>query len=225
MAQPSKNQLLVAALIALLATLLAVWLLWSLLMVEPAATKLCPTHAPAPTSLPLSEFGIARARKDGRNLYCMACLRKKVAVARRVRKEYRATRKRYGRPTNSIATYEPGTERSPVPPRRFSDVERVKVAIHQGWRTQKEIRRAANLGADETARLGEDEVGLAIASLLLWTREIKSRIVGDTRHYFINNQESGVGSQESDSALPARRRDVRATAGSEIASQKKWKVG
>ena len=45
--------------------------------------------------LPLSEFGVCRARKDGRNLYCKSCIRKKVTDSRRALKEYRSARKRY----------------------------------------------------------------------------------------------------------------------------------
>jgi hypothetical protein len=42
-------------------------------------TELAPDvkHCPICTQeLPISEFGICRARKDGRNLYCKSCIRK-----------------------------------------------------------------------------------------------------------------------------------------------------
>src|SRR5436189_4315220 len=55
-------------------------------------TKFCPICS---QDLPLSEFGVCRARKDGRNLYCKSCIRKKVTDSRRALKEYRSTRKRY----------------------------------------------------------------------------------------------------------------------------------
>src|SRR5215204_2572423 len=45
--------------------------------------------------LPISEFGICRARKDGRNLYCKSCIRHKVTQSRRALKEYKTARKRY----------------------------------------------------------------------------------------------------------------------------------
>src|SRR5882762_8910266 len=54
--------------------------------------KYCPICA---QDLPLSEFGVCRARKDGRNLYCKSCIRKKVTDSRRALKEYRSARKRY----------------------------------------------------------------------------------------------------------------------------------
>src|ERR1041384_8412506 len=45
--------------------------------------------------LPISEFGICRARKDGRNLYCKSCIRQKVTQSRRALKEYKTARKKY----------------------------------------------------------------------------------------------------------------------------------
>ena len=60
----------------------------------------------------------------------------------------------------------------------MSPVERVREAIRKGARTQKEI-------AQET-KLGKDEIGDALANLLLWTREIKTQMVDNTRFYFIN---------------------------------------
>ena len=45
--------------------------------------------------LPISEFGICRARKDGRNLYCKSCIRQKVTQSRRALKEYKSARKKY----------------------------------------------------------------------------------------------------------------------------------
>ena len=56
------------------------------------AGKHCPICS---QQLPLSEFGVCRARKDGRNLYCKSCIRKKVTESRRALKEYRSARKRY----------------------------------------------------------------------------------------------------------------------------------
>ncbi len=57
--------------------------------------------------LPLSEFGVCRARKDGRNLYCKSCIRKKVTESRRALKEYRSARKRYvSQPLSETAALE-----------------------------------------------------------------------------------------------------------------------
>src|SRR3989442_14311266 len=122
-------------------------------------TKICPICC---EELRSSDFGVCRARKDGRNLYCKSCIRKKVTDSRRALKEYRSARKRYvGQPLSehadpllsdgesySSANYSRGL-------RKMSPVERVKDAIKNGARTQKEIRKGANLS--------DDEVGDALA--------------------------------------------------------------
>ena len=81
---------------------------------------------------------------------------------------------------------------------KLSPIERVREAIKKGARTQKEI-------AQET-RLGKDEIGDAIANLLLWTREIRTETIGNTRRYFIN--EPLVAALEESVELPPRKRDV-----------------
>jgi hypothetical protein len=162
-------------------------------------TKTCPICS---LELPLVEFGVCRARKDGRNLYCKSCIRKKVTESRRALKEYRSARKRY--------ISQPMTEGEMSPngipgnyPRilsKLSPVERVREAIRKGARTQKEI-------AQET-RLGKDEIGDAIANLLLWTREIKTEMVDNTRIYSLNESAEAVMMREENLAVPRRKRDV-----------------
>jgi hypothetical protein len=82
---------------------------------------------------------------------------------------------------------------------KLSPVERVREAIRKGARTQKEI-------AQET-RLGKDEIGDAIANLLLWTREIKTQIVDNTRLYFIN-ESAEMPIREEAFNVPQRKGDV-----------------
>ena len=60
--------------------------------VLPPELKHCPICI---SDLPLDEFGICRARKDGRNLYCKGCIRNKVTQSRRALKEYKSARKKY----------------------------------------------------------------------------------------------------------------------------------
>ena len=148
--------------------------------------------------LPLSEFGICRARHDGRNLYCKSCIRKKVTESRRALKEYRSARKR-----GSQVTSEPAEGSSPSAdyPRmlnKLSPADRVREAIRKGSRTQREI-------AQET-RLGKDEIGDALANLLLWTREIRTEVVDNTRHYYLNETEAAQLREQA--AVPGRMRDV-----------------
>jgi len=155
--------------------------------------------------LPLDEFGICRARKDGRNLYCKSCIRKKVTDSRRALKEYRSARKRStqtvsdnswsGQPDSAAAGYSRFLN-------RLTPIERVKESIRKGARTQREIRKASGLG--------DDEVGEALANLLLWTREIKTQIIDNTRHYFLNESTDLVVREDS-LEIPDRKADVTAS--------------
>ena len=82
---------------------------------------------------------------------------------------------------------------------KLSPVERVRDAIRKGSRTQREI-------AQET-KLGKDEIGDALANLLLWTHEIRTQVVGNTRLYFLNDA-GDAAAVEDTPRLPARKRDV-----------------
>ena len=167
----------------------------------PPQVKLCPICT---QELPISEFGICRARKDGRNLYCKSCIRNKVTQSRRALKEYKSARKKYiARQVelselvhSDISASVAYTAKSVS---KLSPVERVREAIRRGARTQREI-------AQET-KLGKDEIGDALANLLLWTREIRTQIKDNTRLYFLND---GVDAVNQDDApqLPPRKRDL-----------------
>jgi hypothetical protein len=167
----------------------------------PPNVKHCPICS---LELPIAEFGICRARKDGRNLYCKSCIRQKVTQSRRALKEYKSARKRYisqqveisellsGDSTN-------GNHYTAKSLSKLSPVERVRDAIRRGSRTQREI-------AQET-KLGKDEIGDALANLLLWTHEIRTQVVDNTRMYFLNDAAEPAGLEEG-LRLPARKRDV-----------------
>lgn len=77
-------------------------------------------------------------------------------------------------------------------------MERVKEAIRNGARTQTEIRRAA--------KLSDDEVGDALANLLLWTREVRTELINNERMYFITELESAGNRDEP--LVPKRKPDV-----------------
>ena len=82
---------------------------------------------------------------------------------------------------------------------KLSPVERVRDAIRRGSRTQREI-------AQET-KLGKDEIGDALANLLLWTHEIRTQVVDNTRLYFLND-DAETTTVDDEPRLPARKRDV-----------------
>lgn len=134
-------------------------------------TKRCPICT---KDLPISAFGICRARRDGRNLYCMSCIRSKVTANRRALKEYKANRKQYQ--ARAVEYLEDPLQSALVS--KLSPVERVKESIRKGNHTQRDI------AAD--TKIGKDEIGDAIANLLLWTKEIRTQPAGDVRVYFIN---------------------------------------
>ncbi len=161
-------------------------------------TKGCPICS---QSLPLSEFGVCRARKDGCNLYCKSCIRKKVTSSRQVLREYKSSRKRFE--TSQVLDTEVAPGAQPVGRGlcKLSPVERVREAIRKNARTQKEI-------AQET-KLGNDEIGDALANLLLWTHEIRTQIVDTTRMYFINEAlDCGPLRQDDRPRVPRRKPDV-----------------
>jgi len=195
MAQPSKNQLLIASLNCFALALVLLLTLWNLPMNDSPVSKACPT-CPDPSALLLiAEFGICRARKDGHNLYCKSCIRKKVRDSRRALKEYRAVRRGW------TITREQ-TDSSLLPPKvELSPADRVKEAIRRGARTQRQIAQAT--------RMGKDEIGNALADLILWTREIKSSIVNNIRQYFIND--SPEFPDYAEAAVATRQADVRAS--------------
>ena len=160
-------------------------------------------HCPICSSdLPISEFGICRARKDGRNLYCKSCIRNKVTQSRRALKEYKSVRKRciaqHIEMTEQISDNASASQYALRSTSKLSPVDRVREAIRKGARTQREI-------AQET-KLGKDEIGDALANLLLWTREIRTQVVDNTRMYFLN--EAGEAVFEEQVQLPPRKRDV-----------------
>ena len=153
--------------------------------------------------LSISEFGICRARKDGRNLYCKSCIRQKVTQSRRALKEYKTARKKYISQQVDIAellSNEPSGNGHYHAKQmsKLSPVERVRDAIRRGSRTQREI-------AQET-KLGKDEIGDALANLLLWTHEIRTQVVDNTRLYFLNEAETTT--VDDGPRLPARKRDM-----------------
>ena len=169
-------------------------------------TKTCPLCNQA---LSLSEFGICRARKDGRNLYCKSCIRKKVTDSRQALREYKSARKRFvtlqALDSNDLPLVDSeshgGNQHVTRVVSKLSPIERVREAIRKNARTQKEI-------AQET-KLGKDEIGDALANLLLWTREIRTEVIDNTRMYFINESaQLAFSATDDEPRMPRRKPDV-----------------
>lgn len=136
-------------------------------------------------SLPLSEFGVCRARKDGLNLYCKRCIRQKIAQSRQALREYKNARIKHGSPAvtgRSRMTIDAksgfSARRIARMLRKLSPADRVREAIRCGAETQTEIA--------QITKLPKDEVCDALANLLLWTREIRTQVINHTRRYFVN---------------------------------------
>ncbi|HEX9629852.1 MAG TPA: hypothetical protein VF961_07525 [Pyrinomonadaceae bacterium] len=136
-------------------------------------------------SLPLLEFGVCRARKDGLNLYCKRCIRQKIAQSRQALREYKNARIKHGAtvvPERSRVSIDAKAGFSPRRIarmlRKLSPADRVREAIRCGAETQTEIA--------QVTRLPKDEVCDALANLLLWTREIRTQVINHTRRYFVN---------------------------------------
>jgi len=166
-----------------------------------ADTKFCPICS---QDLPVSEYGVCRARKDGRNLYCKSCIRKKVSDSRKAFKAYKTARHQY------VMEKIEGSDDGSLPRRhgvmrqvsKLTPAERVREVIKNGARTQKEIRKLA--------KLGDDEVGEALANLLLWTHEVRTETVDNVRLYYINEPatEIDVEGETQRPQIPPRKRDV-----------------
>jgi hypothetical protein len=75
--------------------------------------------------LPISDFGICRARKDGRNAYCKACVRQRVSAGR--------SRVREMKTKKVIET----------------TTKRVQRAIRAGFHTREAIQEATSLPMDD----------------------------------------------------------------------------
>ena len=99
--------------------------------------------------LPISEFGICRARKDGRNLYCKSCIRTKVTQSRRALKEYKSARKKYISQQIEITEYlsnDPvyGGQPPAKPLSKLSPVERVRDAIRREPEHNAKLHKTLN---------------------------------------------------------------------------------
>jgi hypothetical protein len=164
-----------------------------------AGLKCCPR---CNVNLPLEHFGISRARKDGRNIYCKRCNRDRTNASRQSARERQEKQKgaRIGQVVSersnvkgaraeAVGRFELSCQTLPRSAACLSPVERVRDAIRSGPKTQNEIL--------EETRLSKDEIGDALADLLLWLNEVGTHSVGDTRLYFLKAERDGESEIET----------------------------
>jgi len=164
-----------------------------------AGLKGCPR---CNVNLPLDHFGISRARKDGRNIYCKRCNRDRTNASRQSARERQEKQKGArishvatgrtnvnGARAESFGRFELSCQSLPRSTACLSPVERVREAIRSGPKTQKQIL--------EETKLSKDEIGDALADLLLWLHEVGTHSVGDTRLYFLKAERDGESESET----------------------------
>lgn len=126
--------------------------------------KLCPRCDRVLTPL---DFGICRARPDGRNLYCKQCIREKVGIQRTQIRAYKLAQKAKRKPCTKARPLwkEKRTFKLPV-----YDV--VRMAVQRGAKTQEEIQRMTKLSWDDIA----DGLARLYDQGLLCRQSLKQRI-------------------------------------------------
>lgn len=154
------------------------------------SSRTCPIHPGGATELPLSEFGICRARKDGLNLYCKACNTQKSYDCREVRRQLRArgvlTGKRSVKPGRKPNVLSKPVEK-PLIAGLSMMANYVLSALDSGARTQREIRAHVREKVDDRLKQGRDllndEIGNALGELF-GERLIRTTGTEWTRQYF-----------------------------------------
>jgi hypothetical protein len=116
-----------------------------------------------------ADFGRDAHRADGLNIYCKLCTRAKTRA-------HRANLRGMGRPANVRPQARKPNVIARV--RRYRPIpQKVYDAIRAGASSQTEIGRMTGLGLDQ--------VGEALADLLLWQKAIRTELKGERRLYFI----------------------------------------
>jgi len=124
--------------------------------------------------LPISEFGINRARSDGLNLYCKTHARALVYDYRRQKPGYQAERAKRSRAVKQIRA-KLGAEPAPPP---SSLMDRV-------WEYLEQQGEATQTQLSEALEQPLAQIDVALAELQLTQRKIGARALNpDTRIYF-----------------------------------------
>lgn len=123
----------------------------------------------------LSEFGANRSRPDGKAVYCFPCNRLFTNEFRQRQREYKKHRKMFinKQPTLPYKTRETRAATSSL--HLAITARRVQAVIAEGSIKWDTLRRRT--------RLTNDQLGLAIAELLLDRRSIRSKTINGERFY------------------------------------------
>lgn len=120
----------------------------------------------------ISEFGVSRSRSDGLNRYCRKSNRKQAHAFRQRLKDYRGRKRPETTHLLQGTLLAPGVRVAPSEIRMY----RVLRAIKEGARTQDDLTKVS--------KLLTEEIGIALADLLITRRLIGTRLIGATRIYF-----------------------------------------
>lgn len=118
-------------------------------------TRLCPRCG---CNWPLSEFGIDRARPDGRNLYCKKCIREKVSIHREVKRQWKSAQRKPPVPSTSIWRM------------KITSKAKVELAYQKGITDRVAIQRETRIPWEELTDIIAD---LNDAQTIRWNRKLR----------------------------------------------------
>lgn len=151
-------------------------------VVQEVELKWCPD---CEKDLPLTDFGVNKARKDGLNLYCKRSARQKTRDFRQDLRDADEGRRNSQSSATTLTTESTKKKRRNrrklVPFNKrpgFMDlapIDRVRLALQAKIQIREKIAVAVKLSVDEV----DDE----LAVLIMDTHEVKAKIVGEDRIY------------------------------------------
>jgi len=132
-------------------------------------------------TLPLSQFGVCRSRKDGLNLYCKRCIREKIRLSRASLKDYKRTHPLYRNRENQEA---PAT----LTPQGRLDLRKLRRKLSHSDRIIRALEVVKVQSFKElrfTCRLSEQELSNALADVVGSGLPVGSRNGTEPRVYFL----------------------------------------
>jgi hypothetical protein len=152
-------------------------------------------------TLPLSEFGVCRSRKDGLNLYCKRCIRQKIADARTQLKDYKRKDPNHGNRNLHVIALTPQGRLNLRRLRKLSHADRVLRSLGiVGTQSFKELRYSCSLT--------EEQLSEALAHVVGFGLPVGTRNGTDPRVYFLKAKAEVIAQLEDqksrDSQTPAR---------------------